>query len=461
MKKINLLYLFVILLTVSCQNEGSSEFDDSESLLDNEKISLDDLMERNPTVAKLADQYNHLNSVDFTTSREDINDFQVLTNDIQHVYGGDYDSYTFPIFRNENHGFEGFENLLLSRQKDNSYKPFLVVYDITSEEKEQLTNGEDIDLGDKVSFIDIDFDVDTLLTGRFGGTLATCPSGACCRVKEETSRATGLKILVFEIIECEEEKPIIDQGDSGGNGPNQDDRPAPGPNSGPPTNGGNPGGPTTPDGSGFGGVGSGSEGSGNGSGSPTLGGGTIPIIPILDERTRVRFELDRLVEEGPILEWEFSSNETNTEYDSLEEFLEAIRTPYDQSQSYVETVTDQNQDGTVTKRIVFPNFFRTRTIILTMIQKPEVITGTVTENWELVDFESVMTGFTPLQEWIPNRVPLIEIFFEDGVALIEFYGIVKSGIKLIGVDFRKSTLVTLRVKVDMENGNVLHKNLSY
>ncbi|TXE17643.1 hypothetical protein ES692_08750 [Psychroserpens burtonensis] len=76
-------------------------------------------------------------------------DFNVDTDIANYIEYGSYHSYTFPIIRNIDNGL--IENLLLSLQQDDTYRAFLITYDLTDNEREQVQNGIEIDLEGKIT----------------------------------------------------------------------------------------------------------------------------------------------------------------------------------------------------------------------------------------------------------------------------------------------------------------------
>ena len=60
-----------------------------------------------------------------------------------------YHSYTFPIYRANNNS--GLENLMLSSQDDETYKTYIVTYDLTEQEILDLNNNLPVDLKNKVT----------------------------------------------------------------------------------------------------------------------------------------------------------------------------------------------------------------------------------------------------------------------------------------------------------------------
>ncbi|WP_179350057.1 hypothetical protein [Winogradskyella pacifica] len=66
-------------------------------------------------------------------------DFYVDNEQAYHITSGDYESYTFAIKRPENNGLT--ENLVLSKQKDGTYKASIMSYDLTETERQSVIDG--------------------------------------------------------------------------------------------------------------------------------------------------------------------------------------------------------------------------------------------------------------------------------------------------------------------------------
>jgi hypothetical protein len=62
-------------------------------------------------------------------------------------------TYTFYVIREENNGL--FENLVLKEKADGTYLAKLLQYNITEAEKQQILNGVDVDLNNKISSVEI------------------------------------------------------------------------------------------------------------------------------------------------------------------------------------------------------------------------------------------------------------------------------------------------------------------
>jgi len=66
-------------------------------------------------------------------------DFNIDDEVVKKITYGDYQSYTFSIFRSEDNG--KVENLLLSEQPDGSYKATIISYNLTEQEKTDIKEG--------------------------------------------------------------------------------------------------------------------------------------------------------------------------------------------------------------------------------------------------------------------------------------------------------------------------------
>jgi len=75
------------------------------------------------------------------TVYSDIHGFTINTDFAKYLENqdGTYHSYTFTVYRDHDNGL--LENLLVSLQPDGSYKTFLVTYDLTEKEKNDVING--------------------------------------------------------------------------------------------------------------------------------------------------------------------------------------------------------------------------------------------------------------------------------------------------------------------------------
>lgn len=81
-------------------------------------------------------------------------DFTIDNQTVKHISYGQYESYTFSIYRTEDN--ELIENLVLSLQKDGNYKAFMVTYDLTENEIQLLEDNQYVDFTGKTSYTSID-----------------------------------------------------------------------------------------------------------------------------------------------------------------------------------------------------------------------------------------------------------------------------------------------------------------
>lgn len=83
-------------------------------------------------------------------------DFYIDTEQALYVQSNDslYHSYTFQI--NRTTPSNNLENLFLSLQADGSYKSYIVTYNVTEQEKNQIYNNVQVNLENKVSYLEID-----------------------------------------------------------------------------------------------------------------------------------------------------------------------------------------------------------------------------------------------------------------------------------------------------------------
>jgi|GEM_PF-4179862 len=83
-----------------------------------------------------------------------INNIQILTDKVKHVSTGAYESYTYGVVKVDESN--NFYNLLFSKQVDDSFKSFLVTYDMGKVTMDQLRSGELADVEQSyVSFVEI------------------------------------------------------------------------------------------------------------------------------------------------------------------------------------------------------------------------------------------------------------------------------------------------------------------
>ena len=211
-----LLIIFASFFLQNCDNDSDNQLIDESLIaaqLTGEIISKEDIGKKSPNILSIVNDLKYNKEGSLVSKSEA---FEIIDEHAKYLQYGDYESYTFPIQR-EASEFSGLENLLISKQKDGSYKPILVVYNVDALEMEQLQNGENIDLTGKIGFKTIDFDIDEVITSKsdLEDAINSCPDGACCNIEKQESQATGWDIWVAVIVDCPE---TIDAGDSASGG---------------------------------------------------------------------------------------------------------------------------------------------------------------------------------------------------------------------------------------------------
>ena len=128
---------------------------------------------------------------------------KIKTNKINYFEYYNYHSFTFELKRKGEK--KGLENLLISLQKDGSYRTYIVSYDIDFLETVQILNQEkNLDFSSKMKFTEIELDASSINLSKssLSNAINDCPSGNCCAITAETSMATGWTIYVASIIPC-------------------------------------------------------------------------------------------------------------------------------------------------------------------------------------------------------------------------------------------------------------------
>jgi len=80
-------------------------------------------------------------------------------------------NYTFGVYRTEDNSL--LENLLLKEQEDNTFKVFLVQYNITTEERNTLANQEIVDIEDKITYVPLE-DISDTIFDKVNSDAETC-----------------------------------------------------------------------------------------------------------------------------------------------------------------------------------------------------------------------------------------------------------------------------------------------
>lgn len=166
MKKNNLLLVFIIFTTISlffagCSFEAIGEHQNHDengvnTHFKKEKISFKTFSKNPKLMGKLDKNKETLKSI---TSNKIISStdqsFFINTNDALYIEDENgLHSYTFAINRNLENVF--LENLVIQLQQDGTYKSFIVSYNITEQELEDLKNGTLSDINNKISLQVID-----------------------------------------------------------------------------------------------------------------------------------------------------------------------------------------------------------------------------------------------------------------------------------------------------------------
>jgi hypothetical protein len=106
-------------------------------------------------------------------------DLIIDTSEVTYIANADesYDSYTFPII---NFNGQNFQNLLFSKNDINGYDIFLVDYLLSNVELNQLMEGYNVDLTNKVIYTPIsNFDIANTLLNKSISSCAFAPSQIC------------------------------------------------------------------------------------------------------------------------------------------------------------------------------------------------------------------------------------------------------------------------------------------
>lgn len=163
--KIGTLIFGISLLLTNCQkDDGLQVLEETEtkdqSTFTVSRINQSKILENKAVINKIQSiksqkKNTQTNAQNKTVYSEELN-FYINTDRATYIENleGNYHSYTFPIYRDTDNGL--LENLLLSLQQDGTYKAFIVSYDLTEQEKEDLDNGLYIDLEDRSTYTLID-----------------------------------------------------------------------------------------------------------------------------------------------------------------------------------------------------------------------------------------------------------------------------------------------------------------
>ena len=211
---------FTILLAffslTNCQND-TIEIIEKKSEISLKKIYSNEINDNEAIVNKL-EKFNSRNTKSINQEKSNFiynaaYDFNILTNKAIFIELEEYNSYTFEVYRNS--GNSSTENLLLSLQDDNTYKAYLVNYEINQEERNNILTNEAVNLDGKVSFQEIDFNFDSIINQK-SDPVNECPPGKCCDIVFDIDQKTGWPITKYVEVPCPQgdQDTEIDAGDS-------------------------------------------------------------------------------------------------------------------------------------------------------------------------------------------------------------------------------------------------------
>ncbi len=270
-------YLAIVLLmlcVISCQREDDTDLSNDTELIDRgfkiERIDFNAL-KQNENVLSALEPFTNKNTSGNELSRiihDSVNGFYIDTEKVIYIEKEGYHSYTFSMVPYEDN--EKIENLLLSLQADQSYKAFILSYNLTDEEIETHKEGGIVDFTEKM-------DVKSLAEFDFENMSSNEAARECLDFAWiQSPRDWGFD-LVITVVDCpdesnnEDDPEEIDAGDSSTGGATGGDSQS-GPNTGNPNSGSTgeqtEGDPGSDDGSSSGGSTNGSNSNENNGNSP-------------------------------------------------------------------------------------------------------------------------------------------------------------------------------------------------
>lgn len=259
--KISILLLGVFLLFTNCEEENISDVNNiSNNKINSSEIILQEITNqeiegKNSKVTEILQRLENTKVLNKSSSGKNAsnNDFYVLKNKGIYIQYRKHHSYTFPIFREKKSSV--VENILVSLQRDKSYKTYLVTYSFSDEELDKIKKKIPFNTSDKMQIEEINFNVSSLFS-KVAVREMKNPDGTCNRYTETTGP------LGYPVTQVESGVPCSDS--SGG-----------GSTSGETTSGGDTGSQ--------GGNGDGGDGGDDGFGSGSYGGGvTTPLTEGVD-----------------------------------------------------------------------------------------------------------------------------------------------------------------------------------
>ena len=166
-KKKNFFLYFVfsaLFLTSSCMKEDFEENESQSSKRIVKRITLDEFRKNKAAFAKYEQIASKKGNVQGKMVYNELYDFYIDTNSILYIENGNYNSMTFPIYRDEN--TENIhENLFLHLQPNGEYSSYILRYNLTNQDIYNHKNGLPIaNLSSKTTIVVLDdFDSSALL----------------------------------------------------------------------------------------------------------------------------------------------------------------------------------------------------------------------------------------------------------------------------------------------------------
>jgi len=221
--KLGVLLLGISLALVNCQKDDNTdlieEVSSAKARFSISKVGASEIIKNQQLVGKLEKiELEKKKKKQISSSNKEVYsseyDFTIITDYASYIESldGTYHSYTFPILR----GFETVytENILFSLQEDGTYETSIVTYNVTSDEKELLTQRIPVNLEGKVSFTGIDSD--NLLIDIFSkvGCTYTIEEYCNCNVHPDENGFSSCHSSCYEII-ISETCPVDTSGGAG------------------------------------------------------------------------------------------------------------------------------------------------------------------------------------------------------------------------------------------------------
>ncbi|MGY0393552.1 hypothetical protein ACW5R3_13470 [Bizionia sp. KMM 8389] len=162
--KIKILLFGVSLFLINCQKDDDFKNTAPIEVMVKKPISISTIQKEQiiankqvwSSIEKLKTELNEFNaSQQNRTVYSDSTGLEIDTDFATYIeFENGYHSFTFLVTNTPDDG--GLQNVLISLQPDNSYKEFLVHYDITTDEMQQLYNGQEVNLINRYTMTEID-----------------------------------------------------------------------------------------------------------------------------------------------------------------------------------------------------------------------------------------------------------------------------------------------------------------